>query len=44
MQQVYLHDNMWVYLIERLIEKHKIKINIDSSIRYFDNYVVIIND
>ena len=44
MQQVYLHDNMWIYLIERLIEKHKIKINIDSSIRYFDNYVEFIND
>lgn len=44
MQQVYLHDNMWVYLIERLIEKHMIKINIDSSIRYFDNYVEFIND
>lgn len=44
MQQVYLHDNMWVYLIERLIEEHKIKINIDSSIRYFDNYVEFIND
>ena len=44
MQQVYLHDNMWVYLIERLIEKHKIKINIDSSIRYFDNYVEFVND
>lgn len=44
MQQVYLHDNAWVYLIERLIEKHMIKINIDSSIRYFDNYVEFIND
>lgn len=44
MQKVYLHDNMWVYLIKKLIEKHMIKINIDSSIRYFDNYVEFIND
>ncbi len=44
MQQVYLHDNMWAYLIEGLIKKHKIKINIDNNIRYFDNYVEFIND
>ena len=41
MQDIYLHDIMWVYLINRLIKKHRIKIIIDKSVRYFENLIEI---
>lgn len=41
MQDIYLSDNMWVYLIDRLIENKKIKIILDDNIRYFENLIEI---
>lgn len=41
MQDIYLSDNMWVYLIDRLIENKKIKITLDNNIRYFENLIEI---
>lgn len=41
MQDIYLSDNMWVYLIDRLIENKKIKIILDNNIRYFENLIEI---
>lgn len=41
MMDVYLHDIMYVYLIERLIEDGKINITIDNSIRYFENLIEV---
>lgn len=41
MQDIYLSDNMWAYLIDRLIENKKIKITLDNNIRYFENLIEI---
>lgn len=41
-QNVYLHDTMYVYLIEGLIMKNKIKITLDHNIRYFENFVEVV--
>ena len=42
MGNVYLHDNLYVYLINRLIDENKIKIYLDKNTRYFDSLVEII--
>ncbi len=44
MRDVYLQDIMYVYLIERLIKKDKIKITLDNSIRYFENLIEVFDD
>lgn len=41
MKDIYLSDNMWAYLIDRLIENKKIKIILDNNIRYFENLIEI---
>lgn len=41
MKDIYLSDNMWAYLIDRLIENKKIKIILDDNIRYFENLIEI---
>ena len=43
MQNVYLTDTMYVYLIKRLIKNKKIKITLNSSTRYFENLIEINN-
>lgn len=42
MGNVYLHDNLYVYLINRLIDENKIKIYLNENARYFDSLVEII--
>lgn len=39
MGDVYLHDTLYVYLIERLIKMRKIKITLNDNVRYFDNII-----
>ena len=39
MQKVYLHDTMYVYLINRLININKIKITLYNDIRYFESLI-----
>lgn len=41
MQDIYLSDNMWVYLIDRLIENKKIIVTSNDNIRYFENLIEI---
>lgn len=43
MASVYLHDTLYVYLIERLIKNGKIKITLNNDIRYFDNIIEVTN-
>lgn len=42
-QNVYLHDTMYVYLIEKLVKNNKVKITMDNNIRYFENLIEIVN-
>lgn len=44
MQNVYLEDILYVYLIEKLIKDGKIKIILDNNIRYFENLIEIIEN
>ena len=39
MQKVYLHDTMYVYLINRLISINKIKITLYNDVRYFESLI-----
>lgn len=41
MENVYLHDIFFVYFINRLIDKNKIKITLDDKISYFKNMIEI---
>lgn len=41
MENVYLHDIFFVYFINRLIDKNKIKITLDDKINYFKNMIEI---
>ena len=42
-QNIYLHDILYVYLINRLINSNKIKIILDNRARYFENLIDIAN-
>lgn len=44
MQNVYLQDILYVYLIEKLIKDKKIKIILNNNIRYFENLIEIIEN
>lgn len=44
MGKVNLMDTMYVYLIERLIKDNKIRITRDTSIRYFENLIEIVDN
>lgn len=43
-QNVYLQDILYIYLIEKLIKDRKIKIILDNNIRYFENLIEIIEN
>ena len=42
-QNIYLYDILYVYLINRLINSNKIKITLDNRVRYFENLIDIAN-
>lgn len=43
MQDIYLQDTLYVYLINRLIKVNKIRIFLDNNTRYFENLVEVIS-
>ncbi len=42
MQNVYMHDTMYVYLIDRLISINKIKMTLYNGSRYFESLIEVI--
>lgn len=42
MQNVYMNDTMYVYLIDRLISVNKIKMTLYNGSRYFESLIEVI--